>query len=146
MSNNKRESIELNEQEIISWADSMAGASDVSIAKKLGIHRMTVAKYKKKVQAYIGDRMDLDNYKLPLFELYPLALRSLIVNLNEHDVQTTLQFFRGLGIFTERTEVEDVSRLSDTDLDALAQRIVGTAERGLADIGEDRPGETTATA
>jgi len=142
----KRRNNNLTEEEIVAWADSIKGIPTKETARRLGVHRNTILNYCKRVQAFVGDRIDLDNYKLPLFELYPLALKSLIANLEDCDVQMTIQFFKGLGIFVDKQEYEDVGKFSDEELDAISQRIVQSAQSRLAASGEDRPGEATATA
>jgi hypothetical protein len=115
---------ELTPEEIIAWADAVNGVKAQDTAKKLGVHANTVTTYRKKVAEFIGKHINLDDYRNPLYELYPLALKSLIVNLNSHDVPTTLKFFSGMGLFIDKSQTEDLTKYSDDELRAIKQRMV----------------------
>lgn len=65
---------------------------------------------RKRVKAFIGDGFDVNELRLPLLGLLPLAVDSLVANLKEHDVQTTLAYLKGMGIFLDKNEsLEDLA-------------------------------------
>ena len=140
-----RRKIPLTAEEIACWADQMAKLPATETAKRLGLHRNTVAKYRDRVQAFIGDKISIDNYRMPLIELYPLALESLIVNLQEYDVPTTLSYFKGMGLFIDKQQYEDIAKLPEDELRAIEQRIIDIATERVVSTVPDSEGTETAT-
>ena len=60
----------------------MAGVSTQDSADKLKVHRNTINRMRKRMAAFIGDEFDLTNYRMPLYGLYNLWLKSMVRNLN----------------------------------------------------------------
>jgi len=114
----KKKRKDLTPDEIVAWAKSVAGMKQKDIATQADVNIRTVQSWLKKVRGFIGDNFDIKDYRTPLYGLYPLAVKSLINNLNNDDVQTTIAVLKGLNILTEKYEHEhkDISQRSSADL------------------------------
>ena len=124
---------DLTQEEIISWADGLTGAKASDTAKKLGIHRNTVGIYRKRVADFIAEKFDINEYRMPLYGLYPLAINSLIHNLKKNDVTTTIAYLRGIQCLVDKNQSETDNRLNLSN-DELAERIRRSV--GLDDIAK----------
>ena len=77
----RKSKIELSVDDIIVWADCVTNVPGTMTAKKLGISDETVYRARKKVKQFVAQHIDLDQFRIPLYGLYPLILQSLIRNL-----------------------------------------------------------------
>ena len=136
MAKNGNNKNDLTQEAILAWADGITGVSATDSAKKLGVHRHTVSKWRNEVAEFIGQKFDVNDYKLPLYGLYGLGLNSLMTLLRKCDGPVTVAFFKGLGLFTDKQELDaNYRNLSDGDLNDLEQRIVERASQRYAETG-----------
>ena len=84
MANNKKRTVELTPEEITAWAHSVSGASQANIAKTMNKGQTTVSRWIKKARKAIGEDVEIENFRTPLYGLYPLAVASLMHNLKEN--------------------------------------------------------------
>ncbi len=106
MVKNKRKTAELTPEEIIVWAQSQAGTPQSQIAKNMGKGPATITRWLKKAREFIGEGVDIENFRTPLYGLYPLAVESLMHNLKNFDVHTTIALLKGLNILMDKKEIE----------------------------------------
>lgn len=132
MCKDKDKDASVTPEAIMAWANKLMGIPASKTAKDFKIHRNTVTQRVKKVEEYVNSKIEINNYRIPLFGLYSLGLKSLIKNLKSGNPTVTIAFFKGLGLFTETVAVDDddISNFTDDELDAYEQRIIdGIAER-----------------
>lgn len=127
--------------EIVAWHLSLLGQSEVAIAQRLKVHRNSVSKWRDKVQKFVGGKMDMDSIQSPLYEIYPIALKSLIVNLAANDPTVTIAYFKGIGGFVDKNQSEEILKFSDEELDQFGQRIIDSAARRIKNLDENRGGK-----
>jgi hypothetical protein len=122
---------DLTQEDILAWADNLAGIAPGVTAKKQGVSTEAIRRRRIKCAAFIAEKFDINEYRLPLYSLYSLWLNSVIHNLKKNDTTITMGFGKGMNLFVEKQEVllpADGNR-EDTELIAEAQKIIaGTAE------------------
>ena len=117
---NKRS--DLTQEDIIAWADGVAGIKQQATADKLGVHVNTVATKRRKVADFIAEKFDINEYRMPLYGLYPLVINSMIHNLKKNDVTMTIAVAKGLQFLVDKNQSETDNRLNLSN-DELAERI-----------------------
>ena len=110
--------------ELLAWADHISGVPHVVTAKKLHVTPQSVRDFHRKVEEFIAKEFDINSYRLPLYNFYPLLIESVAANLKKHDVTLTIALLRGLQILVDKqvVEGEDTSKLSNDELVALINR------------------------
>jgi len=81
------------------------GKTDKEIAEKLDCHRNTISNERRKLESE-------EWYKdigLGVLDMAPLGLEALRVNLMQANPIVTIAFFKGLGIWTDKHEVQHKS-------------------------------------
>lgn len=139
--NNKREEI-LTPEEITAWAVSIAGGKTSETAKKFKVTPRTIQKWIKHAREHIGEEVNINDFRTPLYGLFPLVVESLIHNLKKFDVTTTLGLAKGLQIFVEKQEsdVNRVGNMSDAELDNYIEQNYANLRKPSSDSPEPRPG------
>lgn len=128
----------LTQEQILAWADGLIGISSQETADKLGKHQNTIINWRNTVAEFIGQKFDINDYRLPLYGLYTLGLKSLMTLLAKNDGPVTIAYFKGIGLFREKSEIEtSYTNLSDDDLDDIKQSIIDRAARRFKDADED---------
>ena len=112
---------ELSPEEIVAWAQHVSGIKQYEIARSINVTQKTISNWIKKVKAFIGDKFEIENNRLPQYGLYPLAIQSLVFNLKRNDVQTTIAVLKGLNILTEKYEHEVTDLRSKTNEELIAE-------------------------
>jgi len=92
--------INITQDYILAWADGLVGVSPRETGLKFGVSDQTIRNWQKKVAEWIAEKFDINEYRMPLYSLYPLMVNSLVHNLKRKDVQTTLNLLKGLQITT----------------------------------------------
>ena len=134
----KRSKEYLSQEEILAWADGLNGTSISQSGQKLGVDPATVHRWRKKVGEFIAQKFDINEYRIPLYALYPLWLNSVLHNLKKNDVALTVAFGKGMQLFQEKTAVDaQIGAMSDADLAGLIANAVGHSP---ADKGVDSEG------
>jgi hypothetical protein len=124
---------DITQSELLAWADGLAGVSDAETAKKFGVNRSTIHRWRQKIKAFIALEFDVNQYRMPLYNLYPLILKSLVHNLKAFDVATTNNLLKGLQISVDKTINEnpgDISNLSNDELTERLRERLGTKSKG----------------
>ncbi|MDF1545600.1 MAG: hypothetical protein P1R58_10920 [bacterium] len=119
-----KQKVALTPYDIMAWLDMVMGVSAQASAVKQNCSKNTITNRRQRVQEFVGDQLNIDDYRLPLFQLYPLMVRSLIANLHKLDVPTTMGVLKGLGVLIDKSEHDfNLANLSDDDLDAAIHAI-----------------------
>ena len=106
--------------QIVCWLDFMNGVPISHTAERLGLDRKTVSKYQKEVAEFVGSDIDVNNFRLNLGKLRPLAMQSLIKNLTAGKEKTTIAYFQGLGDFIAKSENDhNFAGMPDSELDSI---------------------------
>lgn len=105
---------------VIAWAEGIGGSSATATGKRLKKSRPTITKWRERVQEFVGNDFDPENYRKALYGFYDLALNSIEHNLKKNDVTMTVALMKGLNIFRDKREIEaDINNMSDSELDGL---------------------------
>lgn len=115
---------ELTQEDVLAWADGLAGVSAQDSADRLGVHRNTITTKRKKVAAFIAEKFDINEYRLPLYGLYSLWLNSTIHNLKKNDVTMTIAIGKGLALLVDKREIDGSGNFTGLSNDELAERII----------------------
>ena len=114
---------ELTQEDILAWADNLAGTSVNVTAKKQGVSRQAIHNRRKKVAEFIADKFDINEYRLPLYGLYGLWLSSVIRNLKKNDTTMTVAIGKGLNLLVDKREIDSQHGITGLSNDELAERI-----------------------
>ena len=113
-------------EDILTWADYMAGTPAATTAKQQKCHPNTILNRRKKVAEFISQKFDINEYRMPLYQLYPLVVKSLIRNLSKFDVTTTIAVAKGLQLLVDKGEMDiGLGGVSDADLIRIVQEGLG---------------------
>jgi len=99
-----RRTIQLTEEDILVWADYISGRPVKETMEKQGVSYTAIMNRRKKVRDFLGQKFDINIYRLPMFGLVPLVLKSLIHNLKQNNSKVTIATAKGLGLFTGDNE------------------------------------------
>lgn len=117
---------------ITAWAHQMAGLSAVESSDIMGISDRQVERYRAEMAEYMGKPIDLSALRKGICALLPNALGSMRDLLDWRDSPATIAFFKGLGLFIDKSEVKsdaDGSRHKSTkQLDAEIVEIINESE------------------
>lgn len=117
---------DLTPEDILAWTDQMMGVSATETGQKQGCHENTALIRRKRVADFVADKFDINEYRMPLYAAYPLAVKSLLHNLKKHDVATTLGYLRGMQLFVDKNQTDQGMRgLSDDELNAVINNALG---------------------
>ena len=114
---------DLTQSEILAWADGLAGVPMTETAGRLGVSEQSIRRWREKVKNWIAEEFNINEYRMPLYSLYPLMVNSLIHNLKKNDVTTTLNLLKGLQITVDKNAVENTGNLSNLSDDELRDRL-----------------------
>jgi len=95
-----KEDLNITQSMILAWADWLANVPMNETALKLKCSIQTVRRYRDRVKEWMSQKFDINEYRMPLYRLYPMMVESLVHNLKKCDVQTTLNLLKGLQITT----------------------------------------------
>lgn len=115
---------QLTQEDILAWVDNLAGMKVRLIAEKQGVSRQAIHARCKKVAAFIAEKFDINEYRMPLYGLYSLWLNSTIHNLKKNDVTMTIAMGKGLNLLIDKHEVEGSGNFTGLSNDELAERII----------------------
>lgn len=126
---------ELSELSLTIWGLSLLGWKKKDIATELGVHRNTITKCIKRVEAFVSQKFDIAKYKNALYMLTPLWLRSLRNNLESNDSALTIAFAKGMGIFVSDQAKGDNN--SQVSVSVSIQERIEKQTHGLRQLGYD---------
>lgn len=110
--------------QLLAWADHISGVPHTVTAKKLHVTPQSVRDFHHKVEAFIAKEVDINVYRLPLFQFYPLLIESVAANLKKHDVPMTIAILKGLQITVDKQVNENTDNLGALSDAELAERVV----------------------
>lgn len=96
--------IEITEHDAIVWADFVSGKSVQATCDSLEVSKTSVMNSRRKMKTFLREDFDINRYRVPLFSLYGLAVKSLMHNLRENNPQVTMRYFESMGILTGDTD------------------------------------------
>jgi hypothetical protein len=143
-----REFTLLSVQEVLAWTHMIEGRTQEDSAKMLNCSVPTVVKWRKKVIKFMGENVDKVDQVAALKNMGGLALRSTAKNLKKQDPQFTSNYWRGMGVWQDKSEVqtkeilmtdEEIADAKRRVLDIAAKRVAGvckTDEAGEISSGE----------
>ena len=136
----KRVDVDLTPEEVLIYGCATAGLPIKELAAQTGIHRNTLGKWIKKVRKFAeNSQLQIEDYRTPIHALYPLWLRSVIMNLKACDPQITLGIGRGMQYLVDKSEVtnKDMNAMTDEDINGLISGIIKNATGGqeIIDLG-----------
>lgn len=95
------------------------------IAGQLDKNEKTISRWLQKTREFIkNSEFDIDNYRLPLHALYPLWLKSVMMNLKACDTTLTIAMGKGMQYFVEKQETHDANQSKSKPTDELEREIV----------------------
>ena len=142
---NKKQDI--SPSDILAWADGLVGVSMKESAGKQACSERAIANRRSKVKDFIARDFDINNYRLPLYALYPLTINSLTHNLKKCDTTITIALLKGLQILVDKqqTESQPFGNLTDDELRQLFSDLhdlaSGIKPKPKADPSEGSPGK-----
>lgn len=117
---------------VIAWGHQMAGLTAIESSEILGISVRQIENYRADMSTYIGTAIDVSALRRGVYALLPEALGSMKDLLKDRDSPATIAFFKGLGLFIDKSEVKsdaDGSRHKPTkQLDAEIVEIINESE------------------
>ena len=114
---------DITQEDILAWADGIVGVSTKESGEKMNITSQAIRDRQKKVKKWMAEKFDVDDYRKPLYGIYPLWLHSVIHNLRKHDVSMTIALGKGLGILVDKQEIDGTGNFTGLSNDELAERI-----------------------
>lgn len=138
---------DITPEEILAWADLITGRPLKESAEAQNCTAQTIINRRKRVQEFIGERFDINEYRLPIHGLFPLWVKSVINNLAKNDVTLTIALGKGMGYLIDKHESDiNFGGISDAELDRLIERAKSGATKPIEDIGgEGSEREDTST-
>lgn len=96
--------LQITENDALIWADFVSGKSVQATCDSLELCKSSVLASRKKMKTFLREDFDINRYRVPLFSLYSLAVKSLVTNLREGNAQVTMRYFESMGILTGDTD------------------------------------------
>jgi len=120
-----KQKIDISPEEVIVYALAETGVPVKEMADKTGKTRQTIYNWINRVREFVkSSEIDIDDYRSPIHALYPLWLRSVIMNLKACDTTMTIALGKGMQYFVDRQETKDVKGHSDRSTDDLKGEII----------------------
>ena len=130
-------------EDVLAWADGLTGVATKESARKQGCSAQTIINRRKKMKAFIAQKFDIEDYRMPLYGLYPLAINSLTHNLKKNDTTCTIALLKGLQILVDKSQNDNVVKFTDIRDAELDQLIDGFRQPAVeVDPGAESPGST----
>jgi hypothetical protein len=140
---NRKKKIPLTIMQVISWLDYCNGVSIAASAERLQVNPTTIQKHRAKATAVLGPIINIDDYRLAVHKLYPLALKSLMKNLEAGKEATTIAFFKGIQAFVDKAENDlNMRDMSDDKLSELIRKYISPPSGTTDPTGPAGGGET----
>ena len=139
----KKAKIELTPEEIMVYSLAEAGIPLKEIADKSDRSYRTIRRWADKVRKFLEKSdYDIEKYRRPIDGLYPLWLRSVMMNLKACDTTMTIAIGKGRQWLVEKKEHEDksVSDMCATELDDYIMENYGELRKHESNPQEPRPG------
>ena len=114
---------DLTQEDILAWADNLDSIPTVVTAKRQGVSVEAVRRRRIKCAAFIAEKFDINEYRLPLYGLYGLFLNSVITNLRKCDSRMTIAYGKGMNIWVEKQIIEEANPTGSMTNDELTRRI-----------------------
>lgn len=117
--------VQLTPEDILAWADGLSGIPGKESAAKQEVSKTTILARRTKVANFIGEKFDIDQYRMPMYGLYSLAVNSVAHNLRKNDVTMTIAYMKGLNIFSDQIglNINDVTRATNAELHAEYEQL-----------------------
>lgn len=134
-----KEKKDLTQEDILAWADQISGVPATETARRQGCHENTVAARRKRVAEFIAEKFDINEYRMPLYALYPIWLRSVINNLKKDDTQMTIAFGKGMNLFVDKFEGDLTTNATPAELERIITEALGVTNseaEGGAESGD----------
>lgn len=117
---------------ITAWAHQMAGLTAIESADRMGISDRQVERYRAEMAEYMGKPIDLSALRKGICALLPDAMGSMQDLLKGRDSPATIAYFKGLGLFIDKSEVKrsaDESNKQPTErLEAEVVELISESE------------------
>lgn len=125
---------------VVVWAYQQAGLTGKEIAATLGIGLRTVERHRTEMLEYMGKEIDVTILRKGVYALLPDAMKAMKRLLFVADSPATIAYFKGLGLFIDKSEVKrsaDESNKQPTErLEAeIVELIDKSEEPGKVKIG-----------
>lgn len=117
---------------VIVWAQQQAGMSVQDSADSLGLCTRSINRYRADMVDYMANEMDINVLRRGIYGLLSDAMRAMKTLLFVADSPATIAFFKGMGLFIDKSEVKsDSNNAQSTTTDKLRSEVielVGEAE------------------
>ncbi|MFX0194844.1 MAG: hypothetical protein ACFFCW_01885 [Candidatus Hodarchaeota archaeon] len=128
----KRREIPLTGAELTFWTLVCCGMSITDASKEVDVSKVTGYRWVEELQKHMGNKVDIDAYRMQSARLWPLALDSLRYHLANKDPYVTVQWLKGHGLFADTLNL-----VAKIDAKEAARRREIARKEGLKRMGID---------